>query len=120
MRRVLEVIKRRKAARDAGADNSLLEGVKTQIAAQAVKVLAPIFLLLNIFDHEVTPIVNAKEKIMMRCYHRLMKLHEEHWRSWKKGGDQGLQQGIRPAALPYMGIMRGMSAGSPTPSRKWN
>lgn len=43
-----EVIKRPKASRDTGADNGLLECVtKTQIAAQAMRVLAPVFLLLN-------------------------------------------------------------------------
>ncbi len=80
-----EVIKRPKAALAAGPANGLLEGVTNrEIATQTIKDLTPIFLLLNIFERGAPPMIDAKEKIMMRIHHRLMKIHEEQWRGWKR------------------------------------
>lgn len=57
-----EAVTRIKAARDAGADVGLLEGVTSrEMAAQAVKDLAPLPLLLNMVEHGSTPIMSASE-----------------------------------------------------------
>ncbi|KAL8827961.1 MAG: hypothetical protein Q9191_002867 [Dirinaria sp. TL-2023a] len=57
-----EAVTRIKAARDAGADVGLLEGVTSrEMAAQAVKDLAPFPLLLNMVENGSTPIMRASE-----------------------------------------------------------
>ena len=57
-----EAVKRLKVARDAGADVGQLEGpTSKEMAAQAVKDLAPFPLLLNMVEHGATPIIRAQE-----------------------------------------------------------
>lgn len=57
-----EAVKRVKAARDAGAEVGLLEGVTSrEMAKQAVKDLAPLPLLLNMVEHGATPLMSASE-----------------------------------------------------------
>lgn len=57
-----EAVKRLRAAREAGADIGLLEGVTSrEMAAQAAKEFAPWPLLLNMVEHGATPIMPASE-----------------------------------------------------------
>jgi methylisocitrate lyase len=57
-----ESLARLRAARDAGADVGFLEGVSSrEMAAQAVKDLAPWPLVLNMVEHGSTPSISASE-----------------------------------------------------------
>ncbi|KAJ5751745.1 hypothetical protein N7520_008662 [Penicillium odoratum] len=57
-----ESLARLRAARDAGADVGFLEGISSrEMAAQAVRDLAPWPLLLNMVEHGSTPSISAKE-----------------------------------------------------------
>lgn len=57
-----ESLARLRAARDAGADVGFLEGISSrEMAAQAVKDLAPWPLLLNMVEHGSTPSISAAE-----------------------------------------------------------
>ncbi|KAJ5920889.1 Pyruvate/Phosphoenolpyruvate kinase [Penicillium verhagenii] len=57
-----EALARLRAARDAGADVGFLEGISSrEMAAQAVRDLAPWPLLLNMVEHGSTPSISAKE-----------------------------------------------------------
>jgi methylisocitrate lyase len=57
-----ESIARLRAARDAGADVGFLEGISSrEMAAQAVKDLAPWPLVLNMVEHGATPSISATE-----------------------------------------------------------
>ena len=57
-----ECIERLQAARDLGADVGILEGFTSkEMAAQAVKDLAPWPLLLNMVENGATPVITAKE-----------------------------------------------------------
>jgi methylisocitrate lyase len=57
-----ESLARLRAARDAGADVGFLEGISSrEMAAQAVRDLAPWPLLLNMVEHGSTPAISAQE-----------------------------------------------------------
>ncbi|KAJ5174716.1 Carboxyvinyl-carboxyphosphonate phosphorylmutase [Penicillium canariense] len=57
-----ESVARLRAARDAGADVGFLEGISSrEMAAQAVRDLAPWPLLLNMVEHGSTPAISAGE-----------------------------------------------------------
>ena len=57
-----EAVKRLRAAREAGADVGLLEGVTSrEMATQAAKDFAPWPLLLNMVEHGATPVMPASE-----------------------------------------------------------
>ncbi|OOQ83023.1 putative carboxyphosphonoenolpyruvate phosphonomutase [Penicillium brasilianum] len=57
-----ESLARLRAARDAGADMGFLEGISSrEMAAQAVRDLAPWPLVLNMVEHGSTPAISAQE-----------------------------------------------------------
>ena len=62
-----ECIERLKAAREAGADVGLLEGVTSkEMARQAVKDMAPMPLLMNMVENGATPIITTKVSLAPR------------------------------------------------------
>ena len=104
-----EAVKRLRAARDAGADVGLLEGLTSRkMARQAVKDLAPLPLLLNMVEHGATPIIPAKEaeemgfRIMIFSFASLAPAYgaiKETLEKVKREGVTGTSQELTPKRL---------------------
>ena len=112
-----EAVKRLQAARDAGADVGQLEAVTSrEMAAQAVKDLAPLPLLLNMVEHGATPIITAREaqamgyRIMIFSFASLAPAYRairETMERLKREGVTGTDSDLTPKKLSDVCGMQG-------------